>query len=376
MSDDFDVIAEMFKKVKSEMENMQPVNIMIIGKTGVGKSTLINNVFRERLAETGIGRPVTQHLRKISKQGIPISLYDTKGLELDSGIQEEIKKEILSEIDRTNSEFGRNSRADNLIHVCWYCINSNSRRIEDFEIQWINEIAGRIPVVLVLTQSFQKKESGEFKKYIENLNLKVNSVVTVLAEAFQIDEDYTVKPFGLEQLVEITYEVLPEGVKRSFNNAQKVSIEKKVKEARLWSISYIAGAGAIGASPIPFADAPFLAATQIGMIAHITTIFGVSLDKALLTSIISSVGGVAGATITGRTLVANLLKFIPGVGTITGGAISGSVATLLTTAIAAAYINVMKYVLEKELQGIEVSSVDIAERMKEEYKNQITLKHK
>ena len=39
------------KKVDEEMEAMTTANIMIIGKTGVGKSTLINNVFRESNGE-------------------------------------------------------------------------------------------------------------------------------------------------------------------------------------------------------------------------------------------------------------------------------------------------------------------------------------
>lgn len=89
---DFDFISETIKKFQSDLENMAKVNILVVGKTGVGKSTLINNIFREELAETGIGRPVTQHLKKISKEGLPINLYDTKGLELEEDVQETIKK--------------------------------------------------------------------------------------------------------------------------------------------------------------------------------------------------------------------------------------------------------------------------------------------
>ncbi|NLH69727.1 MAG: hypothetical protein GX454_06060, partial [Brooklawnia sp.] len=36
-------------------------NLAVLGATGVGKSTLINAVFGEDLARTGIGAPVTQH---------------------------------------------------------------------------------------------------------------------------------------------------------------------------------------------------------------------------------------------------------------------------------------------------------------------------
>ena len=35
-------------------------NLAIFGKTGVGKSTLINAIFGEEVARTGIGEPVTQ----------------------------------------------------------------------------------------------------------------------------------------------------------------------------------------------------------------------------------------------------------------------------------------------------------------------------
>ena len=58
------------------------VNIIIAGKTGVGKSTLINAAFRENLAETGMGMPVTQSSKIIEQEGMPIRIYDTVGLEL------------------------------------------------------------------------------------------------------------------------------------------------------------------------------------------------------------------------------------------------------------------------------------------------------
>ena len=67
--EEFNVFNEVYNKVEKELMNMERVNILIIGKTGAGKSTLINGVFRDKIAETGIGKPVTQHLKKISKEG-------------------------------------------------------------------------------------------------------------------------------------------------------------------------------------------------------------------------------------------------------------------------------------------------------------------
>ena len=116
------------------------------------------------------------------------------------------------------------------------------------------------------------------------------------------------------------------------------------KKAAVTAVSF--GEGFI---PIPFSDAALLVPTQVAMIASITTIFGIEVSKGLLTSFVSSTIGSAGATILGKTIVANLLKLIPVAGTVAGGAISGSTAGLLTAALGEAYIKVMEKVYKGEL---------------------------
>ena len=46
------------------------VNVLIAGRTGVGKSTLINEIFQGRLASTGQGEPGTQETRRLTKKGL------------------------------------------------------------------------------------------------------------------------------------------------------------------------------------------------------------------------------------------------------------------------------------------------------------------
>ena len=60
MSDDFsldELLNRSYYAFKEAENQVGQCNVLVIGKTGVGKSTLINSVFRQRLAETGVAAP-------------------------------------------------------------------------------------------------------------------------------------------------------------------------------------------------------------------------------------------------------------------------------------------------------------------------------
>lgn len=107
------------------------------------------------------------------------------------------------------------------------------------------------------------------------------------------------------------------------------------------------------------------------MLAHITTIFGIDMEKSLLISLVTAVSGVGGVTIIGKTIVSNALKLIPGIGTAAGGAISASTAGALTIALGNAYIEVLTLIVYKKVKGEHVSNEEIIEVMKKEYKKKI-----
>lgn len=98
--DHMDVVKEIMTKAEEEIEKMPPVNILVAGKTGVGKSTLINGLFRANLATTGVRARHPTH-RKNSKRRRPHQLYDTRGLELNPKVQQQVKDEIAHLYNQT-----------------------------------------------------------------------------------------------------------------------------------------------------------------------------------------------------------------------------------------------------------------------------------
>jgi uncharacterized protein (DUF697 family)/GTP-binding protein EngB required for normal cell division len=333
------------------------VNILIAGKTGVGKSTLINAVFQGNFATTGQGRPVTQTTREIKKDGIPLSLFDTRGLELKE--YAETFKELENFVKNKNND----SNPMNHIHMAWICIDESSRRVEDAEIELCKLLSNHMPVIGIITKS--SSDEGFRQKVIDILSTTKN-VVRVNSISKTLDDGYVIKPSGLEELVELAMEIVPEGQKNAFAAAQRVSIKQKKNKSHAIVAAAATTAAGTGAIPIPFSDAFALIPIQVGMLAGITAVFGFELKKAFLSTLVSSTITAGGATLLGKTIVSNLLKMFPGVGSIAGGAIAASTASALTIAFGEAYISTLAYML-KDKDMSEVNPNDILEEFKKRY---------
>jgi GTP-binding protein len=371
------IVQEAINAIANKINNLNTLNIIVAGKTGVGKSTLINAVFKEHLADTGMGKPVTTHMRKITKKGVPLAIYDTRGFELGKEVQAEVKKEVMETISKELATRDINKT----IHCIWYCINTASNRIEHEEIEWLREFSmenriTQVPIVIVLTQSFSKKKAQEMRQNLLDENLDIIQVIPVLAEDYEIEDLGIAKSYGLEVLIKVMGEVLPDELVDTLQHVQIACLEGKKRRAQAAVATAAVAAAGEGAAPIPFSDCALLVPTQLGMITSITVIFGFDVNKSIITALLSSSIGAGGATLLGKTVVANITKFIPGVGTVIGGAISAGTAGVITAALGEAYIGIMELVFKGEMSIDDLSTKKGKDAMSTMFKEQLKMKSK
>lgn len=273
---------------------MKNIDLIVMGKTGSGKSTLINAVLEEDLAPTGTGQAVTKENEVFSKKmmlpigdanngqygmiGCQINMYDTVGLEIDKAITNQTLEEIKRHIEETKSKM-----ADDDIHLVWFCVNNRSSRFEPYEIDLIRNLSidHEIPFVIVLTQCFSDEEGGLEEQIRKNLPEVPRH--RVLAKDYST-RGGVISAYGLEELIRVSinaYKSLKVNIVE-----KKINFLDKIREERIKNIEvrgnriisdYNSKAKKVGF--IPGGCIPIIHGMCIKMIADLNSIAGFKYGK-------------------------------------------------------------------------------------------------
>jgi uncharacterized protein (DUF697 family)/GTP-binding protein EngB required for normal cell division len=332
------------EELKKQLSEIQKPNLLVVGGTGVGKSSLINRVFGSEVAKTGEGKAVTRGLNRHDSPDLPITFYDSEGYEIaKDGTENRTNFEIniLPEIKRMNS-----GELKDHIHLVWYCISIANHRVSGFDLKNISDfVLNNMKIAIVATQGDlddelpdgKGKDAAEFKRVIDQ-----SSPGLPFFETCATKEDVAL---DLGALLEWSAAALPEGqLRQSFAAAQIASIEGKKREAYAAVKIATSMAGASGAlNPLPISDSLVIVPQQLTMCAKIAYIFW---GNARFFGVINDLLKTQILTLAGRQIAASLVKLIPGFGHVVNGVVAASFTFGLGAAVVEANASAFKTLME------------------------------
>ena len=162
---------------------MDKVNVLLIGNSGVGKSTLINAVLENKVAKTSIGERGTVKMDVYESDSVPFRLIDSKGMEYSFFENFKLKSELKK---WTKTSLG-NEDYEKCISMIWYCVDGTSKRLMKENLKILNSITKffkSVPVIIVITKSYSQPERKE--------NIEMIFIDELLSD---IIEEYNLTPY-------------------------------------------------------------------------------------------------------------------------------------------------------------------------------------
>ena len=338
---------------------MRKGNVLVIGNSGVGKSTLINAVLGEEKATTGWGNSgTTDHLEIYENDEIPFRIIDSVGFE-PSFFK---KKKAIDAVKKWSKNSAKNGNEDSKIDIIWFCVEGTSRKLFPDTIKSLSSataMSESVPVIVAITKSYSEPERkinvemvqnafAKQKRYSKNLK----KVIPVVAQDYVINDSLYVEPVGITELIEATNNFLPEGKKAADDDIYHYKIKRKKALAQGIVGTATTAGSVIGAIPISVADAPLLSGIEAGEITALARLYEIpkgEKSKQLMGTIIEA--GTASAAAKGAISV---LKSIPGVNLV-AGVLNAVIAGCFVAAIgeASIYIFEQVYLGKKTAEDID-----------------------
>ena len=224
------------EETKNKTHRPSVRNILVLGKTGVGKTSLLNYLYGFDLP-TGAGLPKTGkglHENIITRNGTAYHIFDTWGIEADS--LPEWRKEVLALVRKRNTS----PHISDWFHAVYYCFSANTARIEEAEIEEILVplLQSGCKVIVALTnaeEGFHKQEKLKgMKAYLQeeltkrlhrDPQLEIIPVVSIAGETLAGD---SISRFGRTESLEAAQYNLADDIEKRLPAIYKMNVMNKL----------------------------------------------------------------------------------------------------------------------------------------------------
>ena len=372
---------EELKNLMDGVDSHRPPRIFLIGRTGVGKSSLINALCGAYVAPVSDTRSCTETAQTYQcKDGerTLMEILDTRGIAESDNLNAEISAEdmLINQVKEFSPD------------VAIFMLNCTHRDDVDSDVNFLKKLSEsyaqaynmRLPIVAVVnkcdemapsrlknpneyTESKTKKIAEQVKHYKEIIvknNLKIDDIIAVsslidwmTADGTEIDADSieSLPVSDIENLqiafdgryhIEELFNILEKAI-LDFSARMGLRMALKLQEvvrriANQLNKSFSAMSATVALSPIPISDIYILLLLQGILVCLIASLSGrdISLDTAK--EFVLSMGGIAGAGYGFRLLAQQASKILNVFWAGSGSAVSASIAALGTSAIGKAAI--------------------------------------
>ena len=356
------------KAVLDAFEKPRPLRIVFAGRTGAGKSSVINALTGKYLAEVSDAVPGQQLPEKHVIQAddrVLFEVVDTRGI-ADAGPGAE------AALEKALGEF-----LPDLI-ILMISLSDRSHLDEDIaSVQKIRQkyFGGNTPVIVLLNKADQIAPAHEpvdsprkqeniriFREKVEVMTCAANlTPLAVLPVCSFLDwsEDKKTITFDGRYNIDALMDLILDNV--SLDAALQLALEARTQQvAHLVAERFVracaAMAATVGSSPLPVADIAVLTGLQVVMVTVVSYLGGRDLDAKSVKEFIAGLGLHIPAALALRELARVLAPVF-------GGVVSGSIAAAGTYAIG---ISAVAYYVDGKPQSALKGTFDAAKQWAEE----------
>ncbi|WP_373047296.1 GTPase [Vulgatibacter sp.] len=333
-------LEEVLADVRRKFEEKPRVAFAGFGKAG--KSSLFNAIYGEQIARVSMRTDET--VAPDTRERFGIDFTDTPGIGTARFSLEKVLELHVFEKQ----------------HLVIHVLNGTAAiSAEDEALQRFLE-EKRVARITVVNK-VDLLDDGERAEFAETLREKLG----IGAEGFLFVS--AKRGAGVGELVERIADRLPAAMQDAFVAQQQASVESKDVRVRKLIYSKATVAAAVGAVPLPFADAVVIMPLQVSMVASIGYFYGVEVTRERALELLATLGAGYGF----REGARHLVKLIPGYGSV----VSAGVAFAGTVALGEAARAWFRGKMEASPEDLRETFKKAAARAKEEFAGGKAVRH-